>query len=87
MIPGWKKKIEEAQGLTSFQIGLKQFHRIRCGSEKGRAQPFGQCCDCAVKPGQFHVPGCDQGQCPRCGGQLISCGCVRIEFDDEPNAD
>lgn len=39
----------------------------------------GRCHDCNVKHGNYHHPGCDVERCPRCGGQLISCGCLDEE--------
>lgn len=38
-----------------------------------------RCHDCNVSRGGKHHPGCDAERCPRCWGQLISCGCL----DDE----
>ena len=39
------------------------------------------CHDCNIKPGGKHHPGCDMERCPRCRGQLISCGC--LDTDEE----
>lgn len=43
--------------------------------------PEGRCHDCNVKSGGYHHPGCDMERCPKCGGQLISCGCLEVEDD------
>jgi hypothetical protein len=57
------------------------------GQERARL-PFGQeqgfvedaftrpCHDCNVVTGQLHHAGCDMEQCPKCGGQLLSCACA-----------
>jgi hypothetical protein len=39
----------------------------------------GRCHDCNIKHGGIHHPGCDVERCPRCGGQLIGCGCLNID--------
>lgn len=39
----------------------------------------GRCHDCNIKHGGHHHPGCDVERCPKCGGQLISCGCLDEE--------
>lgn len=50
----------------------------------------GPCHDCAVLPGQFHVPGCDSETCPRCNGQWAFCDCedelVGKGLDEEEDA-
>jgi len=43
----------------------------------------GKCHDCGVKPGKEHIPGCDAEICPYCGGQLISCGCMKEVLHEE----
>ena len=40
-----------------------------CGSDV-------KCHDCNAPVGTAHHPGCDAERCPRCKGQLISCGCL-----------
>ena len=41
-----------------------------------------RCHDCGIqnKMGNIHHLGCDMEACPKCSGQLISCGCLS---DDE----
>ena len=44
--------------------------------------PDGRCHDCNVAHGGSHHPGCDMERCPKCGGQLFSCGCLSSEEDE-----
>jgi hypothetical protein len=45
-------------------------------------EPSGRCHDCNIKHGGKHHPGCDVERCPKCEGQLISCGCLSDEEDE-----
>lgn len=42
-----------------------------------------RCHDCGCPIGGTHHPNCDMERCPKCEGQLISCGCLDEEEDDE----
>ncbi len=37
------------------------------------------CHDCGALKWEFHEPGCDMEDCPRCGKQLLGCECVLLE--------
>jgi hypothetical protein len=36
-----------------------------------------RCHDCNIKKGGIHHPGCDMERCPKCGGQMLGCGCTQ----------
>jgi hypothetical protein len=51
--------------------------QVPFGAEKHRTmKPNQRCGDCDALPGHFHHPECDIEECPRCEGQLLSCGCL-----------
>lgn len=69
--------------LTCFvqSMGFPDGKRLPCVPWMGEER----CHDCGVVHEGHHHPGCDMEICPRCGGQLISCGCLN-EPDPEPEA-
>lgn len=73
----------EADGCTDKYVVYdddRGIERIRFGDEMrfGGETFNGRCPDCNVKVGEFHHPGCDIEECPRCGRQLLSCDCPVI---------
>ncbi len=73
----WARKIWNAQQDRIRVIAGRRFQRVPYGREgRGWHASDGPCHDCAVTPGQLHVPGCDVERCPACRGQMITCGCV-----------
>jgi hypothetical protein len=46
-------------------------------------RPGERCRDCNVIPGGKHHGLCCLEMCPRCGGQLISCGCLDDPYEHE----
>lgn len=76
MAPDWPARIVAAQAVTTYTLNGRQVARVayaRDGVEVTITQP---CFDCAVLPGQLHVPGCELERCPVCGRQVVKCGCL-----------
>ena len=88
----------ELEMTTARSCTVEVFHRdgrpvplMRYGSEPDWPHPPPKCGDCGVALGGLHHPGCDLQCCPRCAGQLLSCGCRfdedGLEDDDDPFLD
>jgi hypothetical protein len=60
-----------------IELKGKVFDRVRYKAD----DPKYLCGDCEAADGEIHDLGCDLEDCPRCGGQLISCGC--FPFSEE----
>jgi hypothetical protein len=70
----WERKKAEAQERQTLRIEGKVYARIRWGSENSPEAEY-PCGDCGVEICQLHVLFCDMEECPKCGGQLLSCDC------------
>lgn len=70
----WVENIIASQDIVTLSINGETLARVPFGKESD-GPDTSHCGDCAVMVDQFHVPGCDIEECPRCGGQLLSCDC------------
>ncbi len=83
------QEMKTADGCTGEKILIrgKEYDPIEydCDYQMSddECDPIVRCHDCKVLSGQFHHPGCDMERCPKCGGQIISCGCLGDSWDDE----
>jgi hypothetical protein len=74
---GSRREIDEAQRSRAYRIAGEPLARVSFGSEReGLVQDDGRCSDCGAARGEYHVPGCENEQCPACGGRVISCDCA-----------
>lgn len=64
-----------SQTYPTLILNGKEYEKVRMGSEVGDYPDWNECGDCAVRKGEYHVWACDWEQCPRCGNQLLGCGC------------
>lgn len=83
-----KRGMHESDGCREFAIPMKDGSNsppVKHGEETRAdwGSDGGRCHDCGAKVGKFHHPGCDVEECPKCGGQLIGCSCVKYADEEE----
>lgn len=73
---------------STFYKVYSEWQEFRANGEEGVVKVDGEyyqrvkyggavpCPECGVEPGKFHVVGCPNENCPRCGYVLPDCGCV-----------
>ena len=65
---------EHVRSCTTKFVEFPDFRKLP--SVRYDEDPNFRCHDCNISGGGYHHPGCDMERCPKCGGQLISCGCL-----------
>jgi len=78
-----KKEMMTADSCNFNKIIIdgKEFKRID-GDKLNQKYDMERCGDCGIKLGRFnyHHFNCDLEECPKCGGQLLSCDCNATEL-------
>jgi hypothetical protein len=76
----WPGEVMAAQDERTVTLHGQALPRLRRGTDWPSLGEY-PCHDCGIVDGQLHVPMCDMERCPRCFGQLITCGCL---WDEGP---
>ena len=79
----WEAEFKRAQAVTQLVINSRELERVRYGEEE-TVRDLPKCEDCSAPKGSLHLFGCDLEECPRCGGQIITCDCFFEERPGEP---
>jgi len=82
MIETYKKQIQNGgYGDLSVEDVRAQLENFQESWENEEEYKNRACHDCGVDIGEYHHPGCDWDECPRCRRQYITCPCDTEEKD------
>jgi hypothetical protein len=71
----WPAQVMESQLETMIELQGVEFLRLKRGTD-WPSRDGTSCHDCGIVDDMIHDFGCDMETCPRCFGQLITCGCL-----------
>ncbi|MBS4536785.1 hypothetical protein GOQ29_14280 [Clostridium sp. D2Q-14] len=92
----FKKELESNQNYHHYiSVNNKKYKRIKMGSENDFFRELDKveyisdiyereyCHDCLAKNGKYHMfeYHCDLEVCPVCGGQILTCGCIKSKAE------
>jgi hypothetical protein len=65
--------VDDEEAAPTLHLNGREHARLRVGEERPPLES--PCPGCGAYYFTLHATGCEDEQCPACGGQLVSCGC------------